>query len=141
MWILDRDGAGEYIYKQLKVKKSTSVGLCSPVGVLLVLDVQVFECGDEGLGLEAPGGSCSDRRVADGALCADGGDVAPQRRSEVTGFIPGLSHAANVETAAEINAVEDLRERGGKDCKGINLVSWSLSVSEDECRPLVSWLK
>lgn len=79
--------------------------------MLLVLDIQVFECGDEGLSLEAPGGSCGNRRVADGPLCADGGDVAPQRRSEVTRFIPGLSHTANVETTAEINTVEHLRER------------------------------
>lgn len=78
--------------------------------MLLVLDIQVFERGNEGLSLEASGGSCGNRRVADGPLCADGGDVAPQRRSKVTSFIPGLSHTANMETAAEINTVEDLRE-------------------------------
>lgn len=80
--------------------------------MLLVLDIQVFERGDEGLGLEASGGSRGNGRVADGALCADGGDVAPQRRSEVASFIPGLSHAANVETPAEVNTVQDLKETG-----------------------------
>lgn len=83
----------------------------TPVGVLLVLDVQVFERGDEGLSLEASGGSRGDRRVADGTLCADGGDVAPQRRSKVTRLVPGLSDAADVEAAAEINTVQDLRQQ------------------------------
>lgn len=83
----------------------------SPVGVLLVLDVQVFERGDEGLSLEASGGSCGNRRVADGALCANGGDVAPQWRSEVARLVPGLSHTADVEAAAEINTVQDLRQQ------------------------------
>lgn len=84
--------------------------VCSPVGVLLVLDVQVFERGDEGLSLEAPGGSRGNRRVADGAICADGGDIAPQWCSKVSRLIPGLSNAANVEATAEINTVQDLRE-------------------------------
>ena len=77
--------------------------------MLLVLDVQVLERGDEGLGLEASGGSRGNGRVADGALGADGGDVAPQRRPQVTGLIPGLGHAAYVETAAEVDTVQDLR--------------------------------
>lgn len=83
----------------------------SPVGVFLVLDVQVFERGDEGLSLEASGGSCGNRCVADGALCANGGDVAPQWRSKVARLVPGLSHTADVEAAAEINTVQDLRQQ------------------------------
>lgn len=94
----------------MQFKKPPSICPFSPVGVFLVLDVQVFECGDEGLSLEASGGSRGNRRVADGALCADGGDVASQRRSKVTSLIPGLSNAANVEATAEINTVQDLRE-------------------------------
>jgi len=74
--------------------------------VLLVLDVQVLERGDEGLGLEAPGGPRGDGRVADGALRADGGHVAPQRRAQVTRLVPGLSHAAHLEAAAEVDAVQ-----------------------------------
>lgn len=94
----------------IQFKKPPSTSPSSPVGVLLVLDVQVFERGDEGLSLEASGGSRGNRCVADGALCADGGDVAPQRCSKVTRLVPGLSNAANVEAAAEINTVQDLRE-------------------------------
>lgn len=65
--------------------------------------------------MEASGSSRGDRRVAYGTVCADGGDVAPQRCSQVTGFISGLSHTAKVEAPAEINAVQDLgdgREQG-----------------------------
>lgn len=81
--------------------------------MLFVLDVQVFQGGDEGLSLESSGGPRGNRRVADGALRADGGDVAPERRPEVTGFISGLSHTANVETTAEVNAVQHLRRTVG----------------------------
>lgn len=78
--------------------------------MLFLLDIQVFESGDEGLSLEASGSSSGNRRVADGAFCADGGDVAPQWCSKVTRLIPGLSNAADVEATAEINTVQDLRE-------------------------------
>lgn len=81
--------------------------------MLLVLDIEVFERSDEGLSLEAPGGSRGYRRVADGAVCADFGDVAPQRCSKVTRLIPGLSNAAHVEATAEINTVQDLRDAEG----------------------------
>lgn len=77
--------------------------------MLFVLHVQVFKRGDEGLGLEASGGSRGNGGVADGAVRADGDDVAPQRRSQVAGFIPGLSHTADVEATAEVNAVQNLR--------------------------------
>ena len=78
--------------------------------MLLVLHIQVLECGDEGLSLEASGGSRGNRRVADGALGADGGDVAPQRRPEVTGLISGLSHTADMEPTAEVDTVQDLED-------------------------------
>lgn len=83
--------------------------LCSPVGVLLVLDIQVFEGGDKRLGLESPGGSRGNRRMAYGALCANGGDVASQWCSKVTRLVSGLSNAADVKATAEINTVQDLR--------------------------------
>lgn len=76
----------------------------------LVLDVQVFQGGHKGLSLEAPGRPRGDGRVADGALSADGDDVAPERRSQVSRLVPGLGHAAHVEAPAEIDAVEDLRQ-------------------------------
>lgn len=81
----------------------------SPVWVLLVLDVQVLECGDERLSLESSGSAGGHRRVTYGSLRADGGDVAPQRRSESTRLVSGLSDAADVEAAAKINAVQNLR--------------------------------
>lgn len=81
----------------------------SPVGVLLVFDVQVLECGDERLSLEPSGSAGGHGRVTNGSLCADGGDVASQRRSESTRLVSGLSDAADVEAAAEINAVQNLR--------------------------------
>lgn len=73
-----------------------------------MLDIQVFERGDKRLGLETPGGPCCHRRVADGAFGANSDDVAPQRRPQVASLISGLSHATNVETATEVNAVQDL---------------------------------
>lgn len=97
----------QHIQFELRLKNSHY----SPVGVFLVLDVQVFERSDEGLSLEPSGGSCGNRRVADGALCANGGDVAPQWRSKVARLVPGLGHTADVEAAAEINTVQDLRQQ------------------------------
>lgn len=81
----------------------------SPVGVLLVFDVQVLECGDEGLRLEPSGSAGGHRCVTYGSFCSNGGDVASQWRSESTRFVSGLSDAAHVEAAAEINAVQNLR--------------------------------
>lgn len=78
----------------------------------LVLDVQVFQGGYEGLSLEAPGRPRGDGRVADGALGADGDDVAPERRAQVSSLVPGLGHAAHVEASAEIDAVQDLQQPG-----------------------------
>ncbi len=78
--------------------------------MLLVLDIQVLERSNEGLSLEASGGSRGNRCMADGALCADGDDVASQWCSEVTRLVPGLSNAADVKATAEINTVQDLRE-------------------------------
>lgn len=82
-----------------------------PVGMLLVLDVQVFQGGDKRLSLEASGVSRGDGCVADGALGADGDDVAPERRAEVSRLVSGLRYAADVEAAAEINTVQDLRQQ------------------------------
>lgn len=47
-----------------------------PVGMLFVFDVQVFQRGDEGLGLEAAGSSGGHRGVTYGALGPDDEDVA-----------------------------------------------------------------
>lgn len=93
----------------VRLKSNHPVRPYLPVWVCLVLDIQIFERGDERLSLEASGGSRGDRRVADGALCADGDDVAPQRGSKVTRLVSSLSNAAHVEAAAEINAVQNLR--------------------------------
>lgn len=82
----------------------------SPVGVLLVFDIQVLERGNERLSLEPSGGASGHRGVTYGALCADGSNVASQRCSQLSRLVPGLGHAADVEAAAEINAVQNLRE-------------------------------
>ena len=82
--------------------------LSLPVGVLLVLHVQILERGDEGLGLEAAGSPCGDGGVADGAVGADGEDVAPQRGARVSRPVPRLRHTAHVDAAAEVDAVQHL---------------------------------
>lgn len=79
-----------------------------PVGVLLVFHIQVFERGNEGLSLEAASGPSGYGRVADGALGADGGDVAPEWCARVARFVSRLSHATYVEASAEVDAVQDL---------------------------------
>lgn len=48
-----------------------------PVWVLLVLDVQVFQGGDEGLSLEASGCPGYHWGVADSTVCSNGNNVAP----------------------------------------------------------------
>ncbi|MEQ2202179.1 hypothetical protein XENOCAPTIV_026349, partial [Xenoophorus captivus] len=116
MWDLHRDVDAvqaekeQNIYLQNCGSQQLFISKYGPVGVFFVLDIQVFKCGNEGLGLEASGGSRCNRGVADGAVCADGDDVAPQRRSEMASFIPGLSYAANMEATAEINAVQNLKK-------------------------------
>lgn len=97
--------------RRVSVETSCPGGHHPPVGVLLVLDVQVFQGGDKRLSLEASGRSRGDGRVADGALGADGDDVAPERRAEVSRLVSGLRYAADVEAAAEINTVQDLRQQ------------------------------
>lgn len=102
-----------------------------PVGMLLVLDVQVFQGGHEGLSLKAPGRSRGDGGVADGALGADGDDVAPERRAQVPRLVSGLGYAAHVEAPAEINAVQDLRGRGGGEAVRIDQALLGCTAQND----------
>ena len=92
--------------------------------MLLVFDVQVLQGGDEGLSLKASCGSCGNRGVADGALGADGCDVAAEGRAQVTRLVTGLGHTAHMKPPAEVDTVQHLmgggreREKGGRGEKG-----------------------
>lgn len=79
--------------------------------MFFVFHVQVFERSNERLSLKPSGGSRGNGRVTYGAFCADGSYVAPQRRSEATHLVPGLNNAADMEAAAEINTVQDLKQQ------------------------------
>lgn len=82
--------------------------------MLFVLDVQVFECGDKGLSLESSCSSSGDWGVADGALSSNSDDVTSQWSSKVTSFVPSLSHTADMETTAKVDAVQNLRRQRRK---------------------------
>lgn len=81
-----------------------------PVGMLLVLHIQVPKRGNEGLRLEASGCPRHHRRVTDGTVCAYGHHVAPQGGPHVASLVHSLGHAAHMEPPAEVDAVQHLRE-------------------------------
>lgn len=79
--------------------------------MFFVLDVQVLECGDEGLGLEAPGTSYRHWCWADGALAADGDSVAPPWGAQRAGPVQSLGHTAHTKAPTEVNTVQHLCNR------------------------------
>lgn len=79
-----------------------------PVRMLLVLDVQVLQGGDEGLCLEAPGCPGHHGGVAHSTVGSNGNNVAPQGGAHVAHLVYSLRHTTHVEPPAEVNAVQDL---------------------------------
>lgn len=80
-----------------------------PIGMLLVLDVQVLQRGNEWLCLETTGCPCNHRSVTNGTVCAYGHHIASQGGPHMASLVHSLGHTAHMESAAEVNAVQHLQ--------------------------------